>query len=79
LSSKKVRKIKRKYHHGKIYSNHYAFAALKADGSITVWGSSEYGGTTDFGIWSRIQFIHSYFNLIAGNIYQRHHLWEVLP
>ena len=32
------------------YSNHYAFAALKADGSITVWGSSEYGGTTDFGI-----------------------------
>jgi IS30 family transposase len=29
--------------------------------------------------WSRIQFIHSYFNLIAGNIYQRHRLWEVLP
>jgi hypothetical protein len=25
------------------YSNHHAFAALKADGSITAWGSSEYG------------------------------------
>jgi hypothetical protein len=23
----------------KIYSNEYAFAALKADGSITAWGS----------------------------------------
>jgi hypothetical protein len=29
----------------KIYSNHYAFAALKADGSITAWGSSGYGGS----------------------------------
>ena len=27
------------------YSNHHAFAALKADGSITAWGSSEYGGS----------------------------------
>ena len=27
------------------YSNHYAFAALKADGSITAWGSSGYGGS----------------------------------
>jgi hypothetical protein len=29
----------------KIYSNGAAFAALKADGSITVWGISNYGGT----------------------------------
>jgi hypothetical protein len=29
----------------KIYSNQYAFAALKADGSITAWGDSWYGGT----------------------------------
>jgi hypothetical protein len=30
----------------KIYSNGYAsFAALKADGSITAWGDSDYGGT----------------------------------
>jgi hypothetical protein len=28
-----------------IYSSRYAFAALKADGSITVWGDSDYGGT----------------------------------
>jgi hypothetical protein len=29
----------------KIYSNGYAFAALKANGSITAWGRSGYGGT----------------------------------
>jgi hypothetical protein len=29
----------------KIYSTYYAFAALKADGSITAWGDSEYGGS----------------------------------
>jgi hypothetical protein len=29
----------------KIYSNDYAFAALKADGSIKAWGSSDFGGT----------------------------------
>jgi alpha-tubulin suppressor-like RCC1 family protein len=29
----------------KIYSNGWAFAALKADGSITAWGNSKYGGT----------------------------------
>jgi hypothetical protein len=34
----------------KIYSTGNAFAALKADGSITAWGSSKYGGTTGFGI-----------------------------
>jgi alpha-tubulin suppressor-like RCC1 family protein len=28
-----------------IYSNGYAFAALKADGSITAWGNSKYGGS----------------------------------
>jgi hypothetical protein len=28
----------------KIYSTEYAFAALKADGSITAWGNSKYGG-----------------------------------
>jgi hypothetical protein len=28
----------------KIYSNFKAFAALKADGSITAWGGSDYGG-----------------------------------
>jgi hypothetical protein len=28
----------------KIYSTFNAFAALKADGSITVWGSGYYGG-----------------------------------
>jgi alpha-tubulin suppressor-like RCC1 family protein len=27
-----------------IYSTQYAFAALKADGSITAWGHSAYGG-----------------------------------
>jgi hypothetical protein len=31
--------------HTKIYSNRFAFAALKADGSITAWGDSKYGGT----------------------------------
>jgi hypothetical protein len=30
----------------KIYSNGHAFAALKADGSITAWGHSNLGGTT---------------------------------
>jgi alpha-tubulin suppressor-like RCC1 family protein len=29
----------------KIYSNGYSFAALKADGSITAWGYSGWGGT----------------------------------
>jgi hypothetical protein len=29
----------------KIYSNNAAFAIVKADGSITAWGSSEYGGS----------------------------------
>jgi hypothetical protein len=29
----------------KIYSAEYAFAALKADGSITAWGYSDDGGT----------------------------------
>jgi hypothetical protein len=31
--------------HRKIYSTGHAFAALKADGSITAWGNSGYGGT----------------------------------
>jgi hypothetical protein len=30
--------------YAKIYSNAYAFAALKADGSIKVWGNSRNGG-----------------------------------
>jgi hypothetical protein len=29
----------------KIYSTMYAFAAVKADGSITAWGSPNRGGT----------------------------------
>jgi hypothetical protein len=29
----------------KIYSNAFAFAALKTDGSITAWGKPSYGGT----------------------------------
>jgi hypothetical protein len=29
----------------KIYSNGHTFAALKADGSITAWGNSDWGGT----------------------------------
>jgi hypothetical protein len=29
----------------KIYSTWRAFAALKADGSITAWGNSDWGGT----------------------------------
>jgi hypothetical protein len=29
----------------KIYSTAAAFAALKADGSVTVWGDSRYGNT----------------------------------
>jgi hypothetical protein len=29
----------------KIYSTGYAFATLKADGSITAWGNSGYGGS----------------------------------
>jgi alpha-tubulin suppressor-like RCC1 family protein len=29
----------------KIYSTGYAFAALKADGLITAWGNSDWGGT----------------------------------
>ena len=28
----------------KIYSNQYAFAALKSDGSVTTWGDEESGG-----------------------------------
>ena len=28
-----------------IFSAKYAFAALKADGSITAWGHSSYGGS----------------------------------
>jgi hypothetical protein len=30
----------------KIYSTAHAFAAVKADGSITAWGNSDSGGTT---------------------------------
>jgi hypothetical protein len=30
----------------KIYSNKFAFAALKADGSITAWGGPFSGGTS---------------------------------
>jgi hypothetical protein len=33
----------------KIYSTRYAFAALKADGSITAWGDSDSGGTSPSG------------------------------
>jgi hypothetical protein len=29
----------------KIYSTAFAFAALKADGSITAWGNPYYGGS----------------------------------
>jgi hypothetical protein len=29
----------------KVYSNAFAFAALKADGSITAWGDSNKGGS----------------------------------
>jgi hypothetical protein len=29
----------------KVYSNTFAFAALKADGSITAWGDSNKGGS----------------------------------
>ena len=29
------------------YSNKYAFAALKNDGTVSVWGASIYGGTLD--------------------------------
>jgi alpha-tubulin suppressor-like RCC1 family protein len=29
----------------KIYSTKYAFAALKADGSITAWGNPDFGST----------------------------------
>jgi hypothetical protein len=32
-------------HYTKIYSTVVAFAALKADGSITAWGDSDNGGT----------------------------------
>ena len=28
-----------------IYSTYYAFAALTADGSISAWGGSDYGGS----------------------------------
>jgi hypothetical protein len=31
--------------YAKIYSTEFAFAALKADGSITAWGHSDQGGT----------------------------------
>jgi hypothetical protein len=31
----------------KIYSTGSAFAAIKADGSITAWGSSSVGGTVE--------------------------------
>jgi hypothetical protein len=34
-----------KFEYTKIYSNWRAFAALKADGSITAWGRSGNGGT----------------------------------
>jgi hypothetical protein len=33
------------YSHYQIYSTDGAFAALKADGSITAWGDSNSGGT----------------------------------
>jgi hypothetical protein len=31
------------------YPNHYAFAALKADGSITAWGNPDAGGIAPSG------------------------------
>ena len=40
------------------YSNPYAFAALKSDGSVVAWGDSFYGGTTPFGL-SDVKQIYS--------------------
>jgi hypothetical protein len=48
-----------------IYSNRHAFAALKADGSITAWGNSNSGGTgapTDSGYTK----IYSTWNAFAA-------------
>ena len=42
----------------KIFSNDYAFAALKDDGSVQVWGDASYGGT-DPGITSGVVKIFS--------------------
>jgi hypothetical protein len=38
----------------KIYSTATAFAALKADGSITAWGDSTYGGTIPASINAKV-------------------------
>jgi hypothetical protein len=41
-----IRQYLKNYYPSKIYSTAIAFAALKADGSITAWGDSDSGGTT---------------------------------
>jgi hypothetical protein len=38
--------LTRRLGYTKIYSNKYAFAALKADGSIAVWGGNPYWVST---------------------------------
>ncbi|CAC9585911.1 hypothetical protein, partial [uncultured Gammaproteobacteria bacterium] len=51
------------------YPNKEAFAALKADGSITVWGSSSYGGTdapTDSG-YTKIYSTRSAFAVLKAD------------
>jgi hypothetical protein len=40
----------------KIYSNTLAFAALKADGSISTWGSLKNGGTDASGAFAPLLF-----------------------
>jgi hypothetical protein len=55
-------------------SNDYAFAALKADGSIKAWGSSDFGGTnapnapkpTDKG-YIKIYSTHEAFAALKAN------------
>ena len=42
-----------------VYSNEYAFAALKSDGSVVAWGSSGNGGTTPGNVSSGVVSIYS--------------------
>jgi alpha-tubulin suppressor-like RCC1 family protein len=59
----------------KIYSAATAFAALKADGSITAWGGSEYGGSgtpSDNG-YTKIYFWYSHYQRVRLSLHHPNH------
>ena len=49
-----------------VYSNFYAFAALKTDGSVIAWGNSGFGGTTPGNVSSGVVAVYSTISAFAA-------------